>query len=199
MPPPIAHVALALPSTPRSPIAEHALAPSPSVAPIDSSTRSAKSGDPPPNNHDVAVALAQIATSLQSAMATSLTQWGLTYLEWRVLKFIAQNNKVFTSDIAKAMARPAISSVAHRLGQNGWVTAVRTERYPGRQLQETWMITAKARTVVPLPTDFATSLERYIFECGLSLSEAQVTKLHQMSLDIDTSALRSPNLNSVMA
>ncbi len=101
----------------------------------------------PVSAKDAASLLLRTSVSCNTAIASSLGTYGLTYLEWRILTKIAASDGITIGALAQAIGRsaPQTNNAVYRLEGKGWLSYQADVR-PG-----VCYITEKAWVVLPYP------------------------------------------------
>ena len=123
---------------------------------------------------DAASLLLRTSVSCNTAIASSLGTYGLTYLEWRILTKIAASDGITIGALALAIGRsaPQTNNAVYRLEGKGWLSYQADVR-PG-----VCYITEKAWAVLPYPEVLIDRLAQRI-EATLP-TPFHVTQLHAL-------------------
>ena len=123
---------------------------------------------------DAASLLLRTSVSCNTAIASSLGVYGLTYLEWRILTKIAASDGITISALAQAIGRsaPQTNNAVYRLEGKGWL-AYQADVRPG-----VCYITEKAWVVLPYPDVLIDRLAQRI-EATLP-TPFHITQLHAL-------------------
>ena len=126
----------------------------------------------PVSAKDAASLLLRTSVSCNTAIASSLGTYGLTYLEWRILTKIAASDGITVGALAQAIGRsaPQTNNAVYRLEGKGWLSYQADVR-PG-----VCYITEKAWVVLPYPDVL---IERLAQRIDATLpSPFHITQLH---------------------
>ena len=126
----------------------------------------------PVSAKDAASLLLRTSVSCNTAIASSLGTYGLTYLEWRILTKIAASDGITIGALAQAIGRsaPQTNNAVYRLEGKGWLSYQADVR-PG-----VCYITEKAWVVLPYPDVL---IERLAQRIDATLpSPFHITQLH---------------------
>ena len=130
--------------------------------------------DAPVSAKDAASLLLRTSVSCNTAIASSLGTYGLTYLEWRILTKIAASDGITIGALAQAIGRsaPQTNNAVYRLEGKGWLSYQADVR-PG-----VCYITEKAWVVLPYPDVLIDRLAQRI-DATLP-SPFHITQLHAL-------------------
>ncbi len=126
----------------------------------------------PVSAKDAASLLLRTSVSCNTAIASSLGTYGLTYLEWRILTKIAASDGITIGALAQAIGRsaPQTNNAVYRLEGKGWL------QYQADVRPGVCYITEKAWVVLPYPDVLIDRLAQRI-EATLP-SPFHITQLH---------------------
>lgn len=144
---------------------------------------------------DASFLLADVTRQLRALFAAEMEARGLTGAAWRVLAYLAREDRQTQSELARKLeiSRVALGETIDRLERDGWV--VRGVDADDRRI---WRIrlTEQSREKIPEIRSVAKRLER---DCFSVLSEVQIANLNKTLTTLRThlDALRSASTQTM--